>query len=89
MRATILDDEGAYQLFAGPRQRPQVAVRHRHFAHHQNAIVAGEAPQRQPLEHGETFELLDLRLTAQVRHRRMAVEPDVLELVLRHAVHSG
>ena len=43
-----------------------------------------ETPQRQLVERREAFEFLDLRLATQVRHRLVAVEPNVLEFVFGH-----
>ncbi len=46
--------------------------------------TAVKAPQRQLLEAREGAVFFDQRFAAQVRHRRVTVEPNVLELVLRH-----
>ena len=43
-----------------------------------------EAPERKLLERRERREFLDLSFAAQVRSRRISVEPDVLELILGH-----
>ncbi len=45
---------------------------------------AVETPQRQLLQRRERREFLDLRFAAQIRRRRIAVEPNILELVLGH-----
>ncbi len=43
-----------------------------------------EAPERKLLERRERREFLDLGFAAQIRSRRISVEPDVLELILGH-----
>ena len=65
------------------RGRLEDAVRARAFRLARRAAV--EVPARQLLERRGRVELGDLRLRAQVRHRLVAVEPDVLELDL-HSV---
>ena len=46
---------------------------------------AVKTPQRQLLERRKRVEVLELGLAAQVRRRRVAVEPDVFELVFGHS----
>ncbi len=43
-----------------------------------------EAPQRKLFQGRKFIELLDLRFAAQIRHRGISVEPDILELILCH-----
>jgi hypothetical protein len=64
------------------RDRLQHAVGAVAFGLHRRGAV--ESPQRKLREIGECAVFLDLRLAAQVRDGRIAVEPDVFELVLRH-----
>ena len=63
--------------------RLQDAVRAAAFGLHGRAAV--EAPERQLLERRKLVVFLDLRLAAQIGHRGVSVEPDVLELILCHA----
>ena len=62
--------------------RLQHAVRAAAFGLHGRAAV--EAPQRQLLQRRKRVVFLDLRLAAEIGHRGVAVEPDVLELILCH-----
>ena len=64
------------------RNRLQYAIRGVALGLHRRAAV--EAPQRKLIQRREVLECLDLRLATQARHRSVAIEPDVLELVLRH-----
>ena len=64
------------------RDRLQHAVGAVAFGLHRRAAV--EAPQRKLIQRREAVELFDLRLAAQVRDGRVAVQPDVFELVLCH-----
>ena len=43
-----------------------------------------EAPERKLFQRRKLVEFLDLRFAAQTRRRRIAVEPNILELVLGH-----
>jgi hypothetical protein len=65
------------------RNRLQHAIGAVAFGLHGRGTV--EAPQRELLERREIFEFLDLRLAAKVRDRRISIEPNILELVFRHA----
>jgi hypothetical protein len=65
------------------RDRLEHAVRRVALGLHGRRTV--EAPQRQLVERRELVELLDLRLAAQIGDGRIAVQPDVLELELRHS----
>src|SRR4051794_25345952 len=66
------------------RDRLQQAVRARALGLLRRAPV--EVPDGEVLERRRDRERLDLRLAAQVRDGVVAVEPDVFELVLGHAV---
>src|SRR6185437_5845313 len=68
------------------RDRLEDAVRRVAFGLHRRRTV--EAPQRKLVEGREGIEFLDLRLATQVRYRRVSVEPNILELILRHAILS-
>src|SRR5579863_4631431 len=52
------------------------------FRLHGRAAV--EPPQRQLFERRETVEILELRLATKIWRRLIAVEPNILKLVLRH-----
>jgi hypothetical protein len=61
------------------------------FQHAIGAVTLGlqggravKAPQRELLQCWKGGEFLDLGFAAQIRRRRVSVEPDVLEPVLRH-----
>ena len=60
----------------------QHAIRAAAFGLHRRRTV--EAPKRKLIERRKCVEFLDLRFTAQVRYWGISVEPDVLELKLRH-----
>ena len=64
--------------------RLEHAIRARAFGLARRAAV--EAPAGEFFERRETVELLDLGFAAEIRDRLVAVEPDVLEFVLRSSI---